>query len=119
MIVNACLMCLADKESSDHLLLNCKLAHNIWMFILGWFHCNGPLPKSPTSFFEYWKMGVGSKRGKSMWNLTFMVAPFGVFGKRNRKCFEGLSSNACQLGKKIKYLVASWAPVYPISKRYL
>lgn len=42
-MVNACPMFLADAESFDHLLLNCKYAYVIVLNLIG---CYGPLPNS-------------------------------------------------------------------------
>ena len=39
-IVNAYPMCLADEESVDHLLLNCRVAKGLWFEVLSWFHCS-------------------------------------------------------------------------------
>lgn len=96
------------EETIDHLLLNCKRAQFIWKVTLGWFHCCGPLPQSLPSLFEYWKMGVGSKRGKMMWNLSFLVVFWCIRKERNKRCFEGLSSTDNQL-ERIKHLVTIWA----------
>ena len=61
-VVNACSMCLASEESIDPLLLNCPLAKCIWRSILSWFYSCGPLPNSIPSLFDFWRLGVGSKR---------------------------------------------------------
>lgn len=73
LVVNACPMCLSDEETIDHLLRNCKTAQFIWKATLGWFHNCGPLPQSIPTLFEYWKMGVGSKGGKTMWSLLAVL----------------------------------------------
>lgn len=36
-LINACLMCLADKETKDHLLLRRRVTQALWSDILGWF----------------------------------------------------------------------------------
>ena len=51
-IVNACPMYLADEESVDHLLLNCKVAKGLWSKVLNWFHCNWTHPRSIRGLFE-------------------------------------------------------------------
>ena len=45
-IVNACPMCLADEESIDHLLWNCKVAQGLWSKVLSRFHCSWAHPRS-------------------------------------------------------------------------
>lgn len=107
MMVNACPMCLAEKESIDHLWLNCKTAESMWKLILGWFHCYEPCPNSIPSLFEYWRMG--SKRGKSMRNLSFMAVVWSIWKERNRRCFDELSSKDNQLGENVKQIGAIWS----------
>lgn len=45
-MVNACLMCLFDEMSVDRLLLNCRVAHCLSNYVLGWFELSWVLPKS-------------------------------------------------------------------------
>ena len=120
MTVNACPMCLADEETVDHLLVNFKAAQYLWKLILGWFKYNGLIRNSLPSLFEYWKLGVGSKGGKTMSKFSFLAVIWTIWKERNRRCFEGLSSNESQMGEKIKHLVATWAlcSAYPSSKEY-
>eukprot|EP00268_Persea_americana_P004659 TRINITY_DN11508_c0_g1_i8.p1 TRINITY_DN11508_c0_g1~~TRINITY_DN11508_c0_g1_i8.p1 ORF type:complete len:235 (+),score=26.42 TRINITY_DN11508_c0_g1_i8:575-1279(+) len=107
LVVNACPMCLSDEETIAHLSLNCKTAQFIWKVTLGWFHCCGPLPQPLPALFEYWKMGVGSKRGNVE---SFILWHFcGAYVKKETKDAEGLSSTDNQLGERIKHLVAIWA----------
>eukprot|EP00268_Persea_americana_P056875 TRINITY_DN6763_c1_g1_i3.p1 TRINITY_DN6763_c1_g1~~TRINITY_DN6763_c1_g1_i3.p1 ORF type:complete len:114 (-),score=14.00 TRINITY_DN6763_c1_g1_i3:334-675(-) len=65
-IVNACPMCLVGEESIDHLLLNCPIAQYLWRMVLGWFHVSTPIPHSFLVLFEFWRLGVGFRRGKIM-----------------------------------------------------
>lgn len=72
-IVNACLMCLTEEESIDHLLLNCSISQRLWKAIFSWFHVASPLSQSFSSLFQFWRFGVGPRRGRSMWNLCFLA----------------------------------------------
>ena len=50
-----------------------------------------------------------------MWKLSFLAEVWSIWiwKERNRKCFEGSSSNDNQLREKIKHLVATWASCLP------
>lgn len=51
-IVNSGPLCLASEESVDHLLLRCKVAHNIWMSVMGWFGLSWGFPYSLLEHFQ-------------------------------------------------------------------
>lgn len=70
---NACPMCLADAESIDHLLLNCKYDQMTWRTVLNLFGCYGPLPNSLLQLFEAWKIGMGHLRERIMWKLPSLA----------------------------------------------
>eukprot|EP00268_Persea_americana_P012878 TRINITY_DN15545_c0_g1_i6.p1 TRINITY_DN15545_c0_g1~~TRINITY_DN15545_c0_g1_i6.p1 ORF type:complete len:174 (-),score=24.45 TRINITY_DN15545_c0_g1_i6:44-565(-) len=115
-VVNACPMCLVDEESIDHLLLNCRVPQCPWKAILGWFHYCSPLPHSLTALFKSWRLGVGPKRGRIMWRLSFLAAIWTIWKERNARCFEGKSIDEPGLQEKVKLLVAHWVSPLPLFK---
>lgn len=112
MAVNACPMCLAE-ESIDHLLLNCNFAYVIWTSIFSGFHFSAPLHQSVPALFEFWGLGVGSKRGRSMWKLSFLAAIWSIWKERNRRCFEGKVANVNMVVEAVKRSVALWVSLLP------
>lgn len=73
-IVNACPLYLAAKETVDHLLLTYPVVKNVWWTILGWFNCCCIFPNSILPLFVTWTKGVGLKRARIIWNSTFFTA---------------------------------------------
>lgn len=104
-------MCLAGKETIDHLLLKCRSAQRLWRVILGWFNYCGSLLYSIPSLFEYWRLGVGSKR--TFWKLSFLEAIWTIWKERNLRCFIGKPTDEINLMEKLKHLVALWASPLP------
>ena len=51
-----------------------------------------------------------------MWNLFFMAVLWFIWKERNRRCFEGFSSNDNQIREKVKQLVAIRAFSLPLFK---
>lgn len=56
-----------------------------------------------------------------MWEVSFLAQVWSIWiwKERNRRCFEGLSSNDNRLGEKMKHLVATWASCLPHFKGIL
>lgn len=107
-IVNACPMCLAVEESIDHFLLNCLITHYLWRSTLWWFHISTPIPNSLSSLFEFWRLGVGFRRRRIVWNVSFLAVIWSIWKQRNLWCFEGISSDVSILVDRVKHSVAIW-----------
>lgn len=84
-IVNACPIRLADEESNYHLLLNCKVAEEVWSHIIEWFDCSWAFPKSFLEAFEPWYVMLFSVRGRPMWRVTFLAALWTIWKERNSR----------------------------------
>ena len=109
-------MRLTSEESIDHLLLNCPLSQCIRRLIFAWFHFCGLLPNSIPSLFDFWRLGVGSKRGRVMWKLSFRAVIWFLWKERNFRCFEGKSSDVSTIMGSVKHLVALWVSPLPLFK---
>ena len=117
-IVNACPMCLAGEESIDHLLLNCSIAQYLWRMVLGWFYVSTSIPHSLLVLFEFWRLGVGFKKGKIMLSVSLLAVIRSIWKERNLRGFEGKSSEASTLVEKINYFVVLWVSSNPLFKGY-
>ena len=112
-IVNACPMCLADEESVEHLLLNCKVAKGLWSEVLSWFHCSWTQLRSIRGLFEAWLLEVGSNRGRILWRTAFPALLWIIWKERNSRCFEDSSTSAEDLAYKLKFTIASLVSILP------
>eukprot|EP00268_Persea_americana_P033489 TRINITY_DN33165_c1_g2_i2.p1 TRINITY_DN33165_c1_g2~~TRINITY_DN33165_c1_g2_i2.p1 ORF type:complete len:146 (+),score=9.08 TRINITY_DN33165_c1_g2_i2:242-679(+) len=118
-IVNACPVCFAGEESIDHLLLNCRIAQQLWRSTLDWFQVSKPLPNSLSALFEFWRLGVGFTRERILRNASFLVVIWSIWKERNRRCFEGRSSDVSILVDRVKHSVATWVSLILFSKAYI
>lgn len=75
-VVNACPMCLANKETIDH---RCKVAQQLWLSLIRWFGCCWVFANSILDLFEHWRVSIGTDIGKEMWRTSLLFC--GEFGR--------------------------------------
>lgn len=77
-------MCLAAKETVDHLLLTCQVAYQIWYNVLRWFQRSWVMPRSISSHYEAWRSGWVRKKEESCGSSPFILLS-GCCGKKEIK----------------------------------
>ena len=117
-VVNACLTCLREEESVDHLMVNCKTAQYIWNAVVKWFDCCWVFPNPLSELFKALKAPTGALRGKELWSLTFLAVHWTIWKERYSRCFEGAAISETCLVKKVKFLVALWLSISPSFSGY-
>lgn len=65
-------MCLADEDTMDYLLLNCKVAQGLWFAVLSWFGCGGFFLEPSLRFLRLgtWQLAEieeGPRGGQHFW----------------------------------------------------
>ena len=91
-VVHACLLCLADEESVDHLLLHCRLTKALCPCIFIDFSCSWVLLQSLPKLFQQWFCPISRFKGKTIWRLSFLAFIWTIWKERNIRCFEGIST---------------------------
>ena len=107
------IMCLADEELVDHLLLNCKVAQGLWSEALSRFHYSLAHPRSICGLFEAWMLEVRFIKGRIMWRTTFLALLRIIWKEMNFRCFEDSGTSAKDLTYMLKLTIASWVPFLP------
>lgn len=120
-LVNACPMCLADEDTMDYLLLNCKVAQGLWFAVLSSFGCGWVLPWTIFALFEAWHLAAGPERGRAVWRTAFLGVSWTIIWKeRNAWWFEDLIPSGETLAYKYKITIASYVcPFFLNSKASL
>lgn len=72
-VVNACTLSLANEETVDHLLLNCRVAYALRRSVLSWFKCSWVLYRSVKDLSESCLLLSFSVRGRVMWRTSFVA----------------------------------------------
>ena len=74
-LANRCTLCAEEEENTDHSLLHCKLARDLWALLFAIFGINWVLPCSVKETLLSWKDSFARKKCKNIW----MPAPLCLF----------------------------------------
>ena len=67
-----CYMCKKNAETSDHLLIHCDFATELWNFVLSIFGVQWVMPSSVKDLFACWNQECRGERQQIPWR----IAPF-------------------------------------------
>ncbi|GKV33858.1 hypothetical protein SLEP1_g42308 [Rubroshorea leprosula] len=83
-----CVMCEAEEEDSDHLLLKCSLVKWLWKACAAWWGINVRLENNCWDTFK--KLGEGNKdsRIREGWDCIWNALVWSVWLARNQKIFQ-------------------------------
>ena len=95
-LVNRCCMCCCNKETVDHLLLHCPVAHSLWVRMLQVFGIQWVMPGSMESLVSCWSFWLG-KFSSNIWNMVPGCLMWVVWMERNRHSFEAKEKSNVQL----------------------
>lgn len=109
-------MSLAVEESVDHVLVQCLMAYHVWNSIVSEFDCTWVLPWGINELFEAWKLQIGSRKGRAMWSMSFLLL-FRQYGRKGT--YAALVGNALLLLKLLqgrKSLLLHGSPFFLLLK---
>ncbi|XP_059077214.1 uncharacterized protein LOC131876305 [Cryptomeria japonica] len=99
-----CILCKAQEESVDHLLLNCSFTAKCWRWLcakLGWITT---LPNDIVSLFQGWPISPHNGILSSLWGVNTSCLVWEVWKERNRRIFW---NKARKLGSVLNSLEVS------------
>ena len=75
MVIDWCYMCKASGESTDHLLLHCPIATDLWNCMFSLVGIQWVMPKGVLELLACWQEGRGKSKIQDLWNSI----PHGIF----------------------------------------
>jgi hypothetical protein len=91
-----CPLCDQERETIDHLLVNCVFSRECWFLLLRQFGLQGLAPQ-PTNinFMEWWHQANEAIQGsfRDVLNSIIILGAWILWNHRNRCIFDGLSPN--------------------------
>jgi hypothetical protein len=81
-------MCRESVESPDHLLLYCKVAHELWDMVFGLFGVHWVMPRTVLDLFSSWQGLFGRRRNTVVWWVVPHCVFWCLWRERNAHHFE-------------------------------
>jgi hypothetical protein len=91
-----CPLCDQERETIDHLLVNCVFSIECWFLLLRQFGLHGLAPQpSNINFMEWWHQTNEAIQGSFIdgLNSLVMLGAWVLWNHQNRCAFDGLSPN--------------------------
>jgi hypothetical protein len=112
-----CPLCIQEEETSDHLLLKCPFAKEVWNLALGLKPGTFDLPQETNALLRNWSsLCPFQVKKKSQLNILWRTLPKFILWKiwleRNNRLFREITSNPAQVASKIKALFGESAPYF-------
>jgi hypothetical protein len=85
-MVGWCCLCKSSGESVNHLLLHCRVAREVWNFILCAFGVSWVFPKTVSELLSGWHNWWGKKSSR-IWNLVPHCIMWNIWQERNGRIF--------------------------------
>ncbi|CAN6226182.1 unnamed protein product [Urochloa humidicola] len=104
-----CCFCEQEKETTDHILVNCSFAKEVWWGVLCSCACtcSFPAPKSLQGWWRYIRQRQQQEKRKGLDSL-FMLTAWHLWKERNARLFQGQSKAAAQLVSGIRQEALLW-----------
>jgi hypothetical protein len=107
-IIEWCCMCKKNGESIDHLLLHCKVAHDLWSYILILFGVEWVMQRTVLELLTSWGSSVGYGRAKEAWRLAPLCLFWCIWQERNAWLFEDVETSMVELQKCLLNMLYIW-----------
>ena len=82
-LVDWCCLCKESGESSDHLLLHCKVARELWDLVFVLFGVQWVTPRTILDLFSNWQGPSGSRMTTMVWRVVPHCVFWCVWRERN------------------------------------
>ena len=107
-LANRCYMCCRNKESINHLLLHCPIAHSLWVQMLQVFRIQWVMLGSLESLVFCWSNWL-EKFFLNIWNMVPSCLMWVVWMERNWHSFETKEKLLVQLQALCQSTLYDWS----------
>ncbi|XP_028087408.1 uncharacterized protein LOC114288126 [Camellia sinensis] len=104
-----CLLCKAEGEIVNHVLLFYPLVRKVWINILKWLDLVWVLPGSVEVLLNWWASFKFKKVVQTMWKTVPLAVMWSIWKGRNECLSHGKIVDGLELSKLVKVRVALWS----------
>ncbi|RVX08739.1 putative ribonuclease H protein [Vitis vinifera] len=87
-MVNRCVLCKENEESTDHILIHCGKTRELWTVVLSSFGVVWVFPNSVRNLLLEWKIKGLEKKRSVVWKMVPICLFWCIWGERNRRMFQ-------------------------------
>jgi hypothetical protein len=92
-ILDWCCMCKSSGESTNHLLLHCPVAWELWSMVCILFGTPWVMPRSVVDLFTCWKGSLGNSEAGKVWKMIPHCIMWCLWRERNDRTFNGVEKS--------------------------
>ncbi|KAL7205925.1 hypothetical protein ACSBR2_018775 [Camellia fascicularis] len=100
------MLCKAEEETANHLLLSYSFAWNVWSKIMVWWGIQWVIPGSFDNLMHWWLGWKFRKKAKQVWRVIFISVVWSLWLYRNDCIFNNTQPDIDDLCEVIKVRVA-------------
>lgn len=114
-----CVLCQAELETHNHLLLHCEFSQKIWSWWLQTWNLSWVFPLNLRDAFTQWNIKDKGKFFKKIWVAIFFIITWSIWKERNARLFNKISLSFPQIQDliltRLGWWIRGWGDPFPYS----
>jgi hypothetical protein len=103
-VVDWCCMCKKSGKSTDHLLLHCEIAKELWSSLFNLLGVVWVMPRKVTEMLMSWRSQMGNRNALEVWRLAPLRLMWCIWREWNARSFEHQDTEMLKLKKMFQCL---------------
>ena len=108
-ILDWCCMCKSSGESTNHLLLHCPVAWELWSMVCILFGTPWVMPRSVVDLLTCWKGSLGNSEAGKVWKMIPHCIMWCLWRERNDRTFNGVEKSIPALKFYFLHTLLDWS----------
>uniref|UniRef100_A0A2N9GTW6 Reverse transcriptase domain-containing protein n=1 Tax=Fagus sylvatica TaxID=28930 RepID=A0A2N9GTW6_FAGSY len=108
-ILDWCCMCKSSGESTNHLLLHCPVAWELWSMVCILFGTLWVMPRSVVDLLSCWKGSLGNSEAGKVWKMIPHCIMWCLWRERNDRTFNGVEKSIPALKFYFLHTLLDWS----------
>lgn len=114
-----CILCNAQSETPNHLLLHCIFSYKLWSWWLELWGMSWVFPSNLKDALEQWMIFGNASFFKKIWLAIFSIIIWSIWKERNDRIFNSRSSSINQIIDlillRLSWWIKGWGAGFPHS----
>jgi hypothetical protein len=107
-MVSWCYLCKINGETTNHVLLHCPYAKEVWDMVFGMFGVHWVMPRKTIDLLAYWQGSFGQHQHFEIWKCIPHCLMWCLWRERNSRSFEGIEKNVADLKLLVLRTLFEW-----------